>query len=292
MSYNSGEESLLRWVLVLSLILSLSSCSAFSVEHDPHRVFADPDAYKSIESIVQGVQSRKIESVGQLLHPDFQEDETAQAELSRLIESLPKGDLNLQLFYAENRVGVGEHSGTPIYFAAYESLTASGFVQLNVAVAPHDNACCVGTYINAIPGLNQPSTFHDLTLSEKSWLHYLVFIAATGVFLLTVFTCLFCLFSSNTKRKWFWLPFVLVGLWGIHFNWTTGELSPSFIVAAEDSLQYMIIDLQLFGVGVSKPGHFRPWIVAIGTPIGALLYWFWPSLRTKDNNIAESDSND
>lgn len=230
--------------------------------------------------------------MGSLLHPEFAEHETAADELTGLLSTVPAGELDFELFFAENRVGLGEYAGVPIYFAIYESKTNAGFIQLNLAVAPEDGVCCVGTYINVIPAATRPSAYNDLTLDKKGWQHYLVAFTAAGVFLLTVFTAIKCAFASNTARKWLWVPFVLIGLWGVTFNWTTGELKPSFVTITETSFYVSFIQFKLFGVGVTTTGPFHPWIVEIGAPIGALLYWLLPGLRKRQEHTPEIESLD
>lgn len=278
-------------LIFLFIISSFASAwAAANAQHEPRKVFDDPSAYSSLTKIVEKVTERDTAGIVGLLHSDFHQTDGAADELAQLLDTIPDGDLNFEMFFAENRVGMGEYAGVPIYFAAYESATENGFVQLNLAVAPENEVCCVGTYMNVIPSDVRPSTYNDLTFVGKGWLHFLVAILAVVVIGLTVFTGIKCAVASDTARKWLWVPFVLIGLWGVTFNWTTGELAPSFMTISDTGFHVSLIQFKLLGVSATTVGAFHPWIVEIGAPVGALIYWLFPGLRKRKEIIPEIES--
>jgi hypothetical protein len=115
---------------------------------------------------------------------------------------------------------------TPVYLSVYDVEGPDGFAQLTLAVYPEDGVCCVTSYVQAIPSTTRPSTFNDLSFEGKGWLHYVMFGLLIGMPLFLVGTAILCFVEKRVRRRWLWIPFILIGLWGVQFNWTTGVLTP------------------------------------------------------------------
>ncbi len=123
----------------------------------------------------------------------------------------------------------------------------------------------------------RPSIKYDFTLEGRSLRHYVFFSLLIFLPIFTLSTAIACGLNKNVKRKWIWIIFILVGLWGANFNWATGEIGNEFIQATSKSVKFQFLQFHLFGAGIIKAGPFRPWIISIGIPVGAVLYWYWPA---------------
>lgn len=104
------------------------------------------------------------------------------------------------------------------------------------------------------------------TLIGKSPAHYIVLIGAGLSFLLCVGTAL----VAGLRRRWLWMLGSLFGIGQVTLNWTTGAffVQPIYFV--------------LLGAGVLKgPVPTDPWMIMLGLPIPALLFWGLGKWRPK-----------
>ena len=96
----------------------------------------------------------------------------------------------------------------------------------------------------------------------KSFWHYAILVLAAGVPLFILATLIVCLRTPIPRKKWLWVLFVLVGVGNISLNWTTG------------AMDFKVLQLLLFGSGVVRPSEYAPWVITVGLPIGAGVFWF------------------
>ena len=104
------------------------------------------------------------------------------------------------------------------------------------------------------------------SLNGKSAMHYLV-LAGLGIIPLfivaTTGTALF-------RRRWGWAFLSLFSVTSFSLNWSTGEWS------------FMPIAFNLLGAAFLKAGAaFAPWIVTVGIPLPAILFWALGKNRPK-----------
>ena len=125
-----------------------------------------------------------------------------------------------------------------------------------------------------------PSEATKFTLKGKGALHLFVLFLAILVPVFIILTLIKCARTKGLKRKWLWMLFILVGMFGITFNWHTGQLGMSLIRKTETSIHINLIDFQIFGAGMTKSGPLAPWFFEIGFPLGAVIFWF-KSLKSK-----------
>jgi len=120
-----------------------------------------------------------------------------------------------------------------------------------------------------------PSEATKFTLKGKGVKHYSVLALAFIVPLFIIFMLVKCIRTKGLRRKWLWIIFILVGVYGITFNWYNGDLATTFFGrSANGGVTFEFISLNLLGVSISKTGPLAPWLFEIGFPLGAVLFWF------------------
>lgn len=116
------------------------------------------------------------------------------------------------------------------------------------------------------------------TLEGKGPLHYGVLAGMIIVPSLVVATVGFALY----RRRWGWAFLALFGVMALQLNWATGAWG------------FMPIHFQLLGAGFFKAGSvFAPWILTVGFPLGAVLFWALGKNRPKPpkaSKTAESEA--
>ena len=79
--------------------------------------------------------------------------------------------------------------------------------------------------------------------------------------------------DREQSRRWLWVAFAAFGTWGLVMNWTTGAVGPNFFSAGEGSFRFQPIKFVLFGGGFERAGLMAPWMLQVGLPLGAIVYW-------------------
>lgn len=264
----------LRIILAALAILWLPACNLSQLTHDSEAVFEDPAAYQSSDRVIGFIRKRDFEGFFSTLSAEEQENVVLRERLQELFDALPgEGDLQISRFYSERRYGEGEYEGVPVYLTVYDVESGGAFGQLTIAVYPENGVCCVTSYAGFSLTERRPSTFNDLTLEGKGWLHYLIFALAVGFPVLMIGTAVLCYAEKRVRHRWLWIPFILVGLWGVSFNWTTGQLQSELVQWTPQGIYFKFISIHLLGAGAATAGYFQPWILTIGTPVGAIAYY-------------------
>ena len=264
----------LRSVVLSVLVLACAACSFSGLNQDPETVFPDPEAYAFTDKVVAAIRKHDAEALLPLIHPDIMEEDDPIGYLQPFVDVIPdQADLEITRYYAENRVGEGEFAGVPVYMSVFDVVGDGVFGRLILAVSENEGVCCVTTYWAYLPTEMRPSSANQFALSGKSWLHYLVFTLLIGVPVFIIVTTIACVRNKYVKLKWAWVPFILVGVWGITFNWTTGAIQNELFFSTPDGMRFSLFQIHILGAGFYKMGVFAPWIIQIGTPLGAMLYW-------------------
>ncbi len=137
-----------------------------------------------------------------------------------------------------------------------------------------ENPCCSLQHFKIMKYDQSPSKTTSFSLKGKSFKHYLILLLTVLVPAFILATLVKCIRTKGLRHKWLWIIFILFGVYGISFNWYTGNLGWSFISKTSNSGYHIeIINLILFGVGITKAGPLAPWIFEIGFPLGAVLFW-------------------
>ncbi len=100
------------------------------------------------------------------------------------------------------------------------------------------------------------------TLKNKNIVQYLILLLAIIIPVFIIVTTYYCARTPIPKRKWLWVIFVLLGIFALQINWTTGGINIQPVSA------------NLFGVSAITASPYAPWIISISFPLGAIIFWF------------------
>lgn len=115
------------------------------------------------------------------------------------------------------------------------------------------------------------------TFEGKSLLHYLVLAGMAVVPLFIVTTVGTALY----RRRWWWVVGSLFSFMSLTLNWTTGEWS------------FMPISFNILGAGFMKAGSaFAPWILTVGLPLPAILFWALGKHRPRPPKVRKTRPED
>ncbi|MAP95753.1 MAG: hypothetical protein CMK07_12455 [Ponticaulis sp.] len=268
---------LLRCLAGLIGLLCVTSCS---LEHDPRAALDDPRFEETADIILEHILLEDADGILELSYPLATEEQLEKfpAGLRDAFTYLPDAPDRFELFYSEVRI-IPDQPDAPTGRALVYEIGGRDdtFAQVILVLFPHESECCFLTYIHINQFESPPSQIHDLSLKGKSVFHYIVgfLLIANPLFLLA--TAVFCLLNKKVKRKYLWIPFILVGLWGFDFNWSTGKFAFELINFENGMINIQFFSIHLLGAGIVKYGEFAPWIVSIGSPVGAV--WYWVSAR-------------
>lgn len=125
--------------------------------------------------------------------------------------------------------------------------------------------------------LKQPiEKLYGFKLFGKSLLHYIVLLLTIAVPLFTLYVLIGCLRSPlDLKWKLLWLPFILVAFVTLHLDWTSGR---AFL---------RLLGFVIFGASVFKQ-KYTPYILTVGVPVGALVFFIKFMLPKKNSQPAAS----
>jgi hypothetical protein len=106
---------------------------------------------------------------------------------------------------------------------------------------------------------------NHFSLAGKSWFHYLFLLTAVLFVTFTFFVLARCI-NSGVRRKWLWIPFIVLGLGRINLFWND--------LSWQEAFQVRWMGSQPFSGGVLKSSIFAPWTLCLSLPLGALLFYF------------------
>lgn len=101
---------------------------------------------------------------------------------------------------------------------------------------------------------------NKVVFSKATTLQYFVLTLIIIIPIIILTSLIFCIRTNNLKHKGLWIIFIIFGLIGFHFNWTT----QSFIINP--------ITLQLFGSGYFRASRYAPLMLSFSLPIGAIIF--------------------
>lgn len=180
----------------------------------------------------------------------------------------------LHLVHAEHRRSDASPDAFPMHQASYEVRHAGGLLLVEVVVEDGGPQATGLSWFRIRP-LAAPiagaNDFGDVPLTAgrvafvTAMCLNLVFVVGTAVVVAR---------DRTQKRRWLWVPFVLCGLWDVTMNWTTGALSMDVLTFEETRFEFTPIQFVLFGAAFSRAAYAAPWLLQIGLPVGALVYWW------------------
>lgn len=102
---------------------------------------------------------------------------------------------------------------------------------------------------------------HAFTFARAGAAHFIFTALGLLIPLFVLVSFVACLRARWPKRKWLWALFVLVSMGKLTLNWTTGEID------------FGIFHFLLGGAAAMTASAYSPWIISIGFPLGAVLFW-------------------
>lgn len=103
---------------------------------------------------------------------------------------------------------------------------------------------------------------HRFTLTGKGPIQWVAAALLVLVPLFVLATLVVCARTKGLRRKWLWLIFVVLGWTSLTVNWTTGQW------------MFNLLQVELLGAGFFQASPLTPFVVKVGIPIGALLFWW------------------
>jgi hypothetical protein len=96
------------------------------------------------------------------------------------------------------------------------------------------------------------------------------------------------------RRRWLWLLVCVITVPTVQFNWSTENLSvlAPTVASGEGNWSLQLMIWVVTGVEIAKAGDYHPWLITIGMPLGALLFWFryaTGTLARKDDGLTPPD---
>ena len=264
------------------IILFIMLLGIFQIDMSPHNVLT-PAAEASTREAARTILTGDTLQIRSILPQSIPEEEVEAFMLSikeTMKTSLPEPVTGeLQLVHAENRRSGSTSEAIPIYRASYEVQRANDFVLVEVAVTDGTAQTSGLTWFwirdldSAITGTND---FDSVPLTATR----IIFLIAVVInVLFIVVTAVFVIADSAQPRRWLWTLFTLAGMWGLTLNWTTGAILPNFIYWDSGNLSVSLIKFKLFGAGIVRSSYMTAWILEIGLPLGALIYWWRRNTR-------------
>ena len=263
-------------LFLIVMIFMLAACSREALL--PTAPFPD-DVRTEMEETLEIIKSRDVELILANSFEDMQKIEGINSLIDEALTYLPKGEVTTELVAARTNQSDTTEAAFPIYIGTYEIANGSEYALVQIATQ-NNSQCCPLRNLKITEYEMSPSRHHNFSQPNKPILSYVFIAVMIFVPIFIVFTLIDCWRNKGVQRKWRWRIFILLGLYGFMLNWTTGEISPNFIDfnSGNGSFKFSLIKLNLLGAGFTRAGIFQPWILEIGLPIGALIYW-WKKRR-------------
>ena len=201
------------------------------------------------------LRQNRFEQIEQDLAPDFK-TATIHETLVKMAALIPSQ--NPQSI----KVVGADISRSPDFYQSNITLEyqfSTKWLLANVAVQKKAGvSSIIGFNVNPIP--DSLENLNQFTLSGKSVLQYVVLALAVFVPLFSLYVLVLCIRTRTEKRKWLWIPFIVLGVGKFAIDWTTGRWS------------VMPLAVQLFGGGAFAP-PYGAWTLSVSLPLWAILFF-------------------
>jgi hypothetical protein len=236
-------------LLLLCLVLGGCNPGSFVERHAPKD--ADSEARRILNLLLSG----ETEALHPLLDIDLR-NRDAEFQLLQLVRTLPKQPpKNIDL--VEFRSGSG--STDRFYAMTYQMEYPTEWIMARVSLSNKANKWLIsGINIEYTP--HSAVTDFDLSLTDKSILHYLFIALAVAVPCFVLVTLIVCFRTKIVKRKWLWCLAILVCFFQFKINWLSGEVT------------IVPLSIQVLGTSFLRPSLLSPWFVGFSLPLGAIAF--------------------
>ncbi|WP_052713228.1 hypothetical protein [Pseudoalteromonas rubra] len=220
-------------------------------------VFVPKEEMEFAKGYLSEVRERNYEYVFSHIDPELS-SQVSEEKLDEIAAYFPSGQLLSTVL-----IGSQVHTYNEVWQGnfTFEYQFESGWAVANAALQRKaDKMTVIG--FNVYRTKASQKELNKFELTGKSALHYLVLLAACIVPVFIIVSVFYCIKTPIHKRKWLWVLFVLGGIGTMSINWSTGALG------------FKIAEYQLLGAGVVASGEYAPWILSVGFPLGAMVFWF------------------
>ncbi|GLQ20604.1 hypothetical protein ACFFUB_00960 [Algimonas porphyrae] len=222
----------------------------------------------AIDRLIDG----DVDGLIALSSDEFQALENVEDTMVKIMTIANAHPISPVIITGEHRVNDTTSDAYPLQYGVWESAYGDGYLIIELVTEANPD-CCKLRHVNLTTLDESPVGRHDWASSDTGPVRLLILGLAVLIPAFCLVTAIVCVRDKAIRRKWLWVPFILIGLWGVQLNWTTGALRPNFFSYADGSVTFSFIKFQLLGAGVTRGGPFMPWIIDLGTPVGAILYW-------------------
>ncbi|WP_193162471.1 hypothetical protein [Microbulbifer hainanensis] len=192
--------------------------------------------------------------------------------LDQFVETFPEGEyISTELIGSHVRTVNDVWNGNFVF--EYHFSGGWAVADLNLT-KQGDNRRVVGFHI--MPTNSSQKAINKFSLKDKSATHYVILILAVLVPLFILVTLAFCIRTPIPKWKWLWVLFILGGIGTVTLNWSTGEV-------ATQTLHYL-----LFGASAFASSEYAPWMISVGIPVGAVIFWVRRKQWIEDHKAAKN----
>ena len=164
--------------------------------------------------------------------------------------------------------------GNWLYSIDYQTRTRGQWILLSVTVSQLDSTLArtmarqkgrarepyAVLEMRAMPLPQSVQEANAFTLKGKSPAHYLILLFGAASLLFILYTIV-QVFRTPGVRKWLWALVCLIAVGSLQLEWTTGQAR--FVGTA----------IILLGVSVNRPDLASSWLVQVGFPLGAALFY-------------------
>ncbi len=247
-----------------------------------------------MEELIQDFMRHDLEAIKASGSDDFNKLENIDEGINEIFEFIIEGKANeIKLITANNQYSksLGTVSVT-FYTGQYEVNYPDGSnIYTILLVKKGESPCCSLQNIKVNKYDSPPIDLTKFTFKGKGFMHYIVLFLTILIPIFIVINLVKCVRTKNLKRKWLWFLFILVGIYGVTFNWYTGQIGMSLITKTETGIHINFINFNILGAGVTKSGPFEPWLFELGFPLGAIIFWFKSKklARTKNDTVTENE---
>ena len=266
----------MRALNIFVLILACLTFTACSVSKMAAKIL--PDTVETqMESIIDALERHDLDFIKSHGSDDFKALENIDESMQAIFDYIYPGEaqesklVNAQTHFSKS-IGA---TGVTTYTGQYERIYAKGTIVYSLVLEKVDGEeCCAVRNINVNKFAVSPSQTSKFSLKDKGLKHYIFLFFAVLVPLFIIVTLIKCIRTKGINRKWLWVLFIVFGIYGITLNWTSGDLTLSFISKTDNGLKFSFLDLTLLGASATKSSYLSPWLVKVGFPLGAVLFRF------------------
>lgn len=263
-----------RVLVALLACTVLAACGFIPDAPDPHAVFEDEEVYRTADVLLETIARKDAPAFEANMVDELYSNPSRRAIQEALFKNYP-ADASAKLVFAEELKQPGAGPRASLYVLVYEVVSGRDIFGITLTMVQLDSGFYRLAGLSVDPLEYRLSTGLDLTFADKGAPHYLVAALAIALPVFMIVTAVACFRNPDIRNRWLWIPFILIGLWGVEFDWASGDFAFVMFGFGEGGYWYVnFFSFQLLGVSLLKATQLSPWILTLGFPVGAVAYWF------------------